>query len=129
MRVIEYLAEGTYRPHLTIVRGRWKLAVCPGDPDQLFDLSTDPHELRNRAGDADCADVITELRGVLADRYDLPELERRVLESQRDRRLVATSLQTGRMRHWDFVPDPEEGYVRGNFWAAFRYAKIPEETG
>src|SRR5699024_10927909 len=35
--VIEYLAEGTLRPQLTLVRGQYKFIVCPGDPDQLFD--------------------------------------------------------------------------------------------
>ncbi len=125
--IIEYLAEGTYRPQLTIVRGTWKYIVCPGDPDQLFDLGVDPDELSNRAHDPEYAELIGELRGVLEERYHLAELERRVLDSQRDRRLVASSLQMGRMRHWDFVPEPEEGYVRGNFWAAFRYGKIPEE--
>ena len=37
--VIEYFAEGTYRPQVTVVRGPLKLTVCPGDPDLLFYLS------------------------------------------------------------------------------------------
>ncbi len=42
--LIEYFAEGTYRPQVTIVRGTLKLTVCPGDPDLLFDLADDPDE-------------------------------------------------------------------------------------
>src|SRR5699024_4699829 len=45
--VIEYFAEGTYRPQVTLVRGDCKLTLCPGDPELLFDLSADPDELSN----------------------------------------------------------------------------------
>ena len=51
--IIEYFAEGTYRPQVTLIRGQYKLTICPGDPELLFDLESDPDELVNRAGDAD----------------------------------------------------------------------------
>ena len=41
-RYQEYLAEGTQRPQVTLVRGQFKLVLCPGDPEQLFDLVTSP---------------------------------------------------------------------------------------
>ena len=43
--VIEYLAEGVHAPQLTLIQDRYKYVVCPGDPDQLFDLDADPDEL------------------------------------------------------------------------------------
>ena len=126
--VIEYLAEGTLRPQLTLVRGQLKYVLCPGDPDQLFDLSVDPDELVNRARDADYADAVAELREVLAQRYDLAALEAAVLASQSSRRLVQTALAQGRVRHWDFTPDPEQRYVRGDFWNALGYGKIADPS-
>lgn len=127
--VIEYFAEGTYRPQVTIVRGPLKLTVCSGDPDLLFDLDADPDELRNRAGDPAYADVAARLRAEIESRYDLGGIEDHVLASQRSRRLVAEALRVGHVRHWDFEPTVDNGYVRGDFWAAFRFGKIPDLTG
>ncbi|MGO1183470.1 MAG: choline-sulfatase [Micrococcaceae bacterium] len=126
--VIEYLAEGTLRPQLTLVRGELKYVVCPGDPEQLFDLSVDPDELVNRAADAEYAESVAELRGALDERYDLEALEARVLASQSSRRLVQTALAQGQVRHWDFIPDPEQRYVRGDFWNALGYGKIADSS-
>ncbi len=39
-------------------------------------------------------------------------------------RLVAYSLQQGKIRNWDYVPDPEHRYVRGDFWDALDYGKV-----
>ncbi len=46
-----------------IRRGNWKLSVCSRFAEvELYDLETDPEELRNRAGDAECAPILAELR-------------------------------------------------------------------
>ncbi|MGP9489700.1 choline-sulfatase [Glutamicibacter sp. 287] len=124
--VIEYLAEGTLRPQLTIVRGNYKFVLCPGDPDQLFDLAADPDELRNAAADPQHAETVAALRGALESRYDLPRLESRILASQSSRRVVATSLQQGKVNHWDYNPEPEQRYVRGDFWNALKYGTITD---
>lgn len=126
--VIEYLAEGTYRPQITLVRGRYKYVMCPGDPDQLFDLSNDPDELHNRAADHEYADVLGQLRQALEARYDLAALESGVLASQGSRQLVARALQQGRVQHWDFEPRAEQRYVRGDFWNSLAYGTIPDPT-
>ena len=124
--VIEYLAEGTYRPQITLVRGRFKYVVCPGDPDQLFDLDTDPDELQNQATEPEYAQVIAQLREALEARYDLCALESGILASQSNRKLVAEALQQGRTQHWDFEPRPEQRYVRGDFWNALGYGTISD---
>ncbi|GAA2179436.1 choline-sulfatase [Leucobacter tardus] len=125
--VIEYLAEGTHQPQLTLVSGSHKLVVCHGDPDQLFDLDRDPDELTNVAADAAHADALAALKSALAARYDVDALESAVSHSQARRRLVAAALQTGRARHWDFDPDPEQRYVRGDFWDALERGRLPDE--
>lgn len=122
--IVEYLAEGTHAPQITLVRGRYKYIVCPGDPDQLFDLVTDPNELHNVATSEDYVNVVQQLRKDLDSRYNLEELEADVLQSQKLRRLVAYSLQQGKVRNWDYNPDPEQRYVRGDFWDALNYGKV-----
>ena len=122
--IIEYLAEGTHAPQITLIRGQYKYVVCPGDPDQLFDLAADPHELYNVAASQDYVSIAQQLRKDVEVRYDVEALEAEVLHSQQQRRLVAYSLQQGKVRHWDYVPDPEHRYVRGDFWDALNYGKV-----
>ncbi|GAA3279360.1 choline-sulfatase [Nesterenkonia halobia] len=126
--IVEYLAEGTVKPQLTIVRGQHKMVICPGDPDQLFDLEADPDEFTNVARSPEYAEVASTLRAELERRYDLDALDAQVRTSQSQRRLVAEALTKGTMRHWDFVPDAETRYVRGDFWSALKYGTIPDAS-
>jgi choline-sulfatase len=122
--VIEYLAEGLAAPQLTLVRGRYKIVVCPGDPDQLFDVEDDPDELHDRAQDPALAGLLEQLRAELAARYDVTALGRAVRSSQRARRLVRSALATGEERHWDHEPTDPTAYVRGDFWSALERGRI-----
>lgn len=46
-----------------IRRGNWKLSVCSRFEEvDLYDLSTDPEEIRNRADDPGCEQILAELR-------------------------------------------------------------------
>ena len=112
--VCEYHAEGVNAPAAMIRHGRHKLIVCRTDPDQLFDLEADPYEVSNLAGSPDHAATVASLRGELASRLDLDSIERRVVESQRERHLVARALATGAATPWDFQPyvDASTQYVR-----------------
>jgi len=42
-------------------QGSWKLVFSPGGVDELYDLSTDPGERRNRAADPECRPVLEDL--------------------------------------------------------------------
>ncbi|MEO1087273.1 MAG: sulfatase-like hydrolase/transferase, partial [Acidobacteriota bacterium] len=42
--LMEYAAEGSAAPLVSLREGRWKLNHCELDPPQLFDLEADPHE-------------------------------------------------------------------------------------
>lgn len=127
--VIEYLAEGLAAPQVTLVRGRHKLVLCPGDPDQLYDLAADPWELHNVAGDPAVAQVYAEMRAELEARYDLDGLAGAVRESQRQRRLVQEALARGREAAWDYEPSLPSPYVRGDFWTAIARGRIPAPGG
>ncbi len=128
--VAEYLAEGVTHPAVMLRSARYKLVVCDGDPDQLYDLARDPHEQANLAGSPDqaapaqastaqasTAQASTEhhdLRVYLAAHWDLPGLRERVLASQRDRRLVGQALNQGTYTSWDYQPSVNDAlrYVR-----------------
>ena len=112
--VAEYLAEGVTAPMVMVRRGALKYVRCPGDPEQLYDLDADPRELRNRAGGDRHAEGLAELRAEADRRWDLEALERDVLDSQRERRVVVPALDRGRHEAWDYVPraDGAMRYVR-----------------
>ena len=110
----EYLAEGVTSPAVMIRRGPHKFIRCDGDPDQLYDLESDPHELVNLAERPTHAELCGRFGELVAARWDMVELERRVLASQRERHLVAKALEAGRSTPWDFQPyaDASAQYVR-----------------
>ena len=111
----EYLAEGVTQPAVMVRRGRYKLVRCPGDPDLLFDLDADPREVRNLAQDPAHARAREELGAEIERRWDLGSLREDVLESQSQRRIVASALATGAHSPWDHQPyvDASRQYVRG----------------
>jgi choline-sulfatase len=112
--VCEYHAEGVNAPAAMIRDGRHKLIVCGEDPDLLYDLSADPHELTNLAQTASGAEAVRSLREALAGRLDLEVVGQRVLESQRERRMVVSALSMGAAPAWDYQPfvDAATQYVR-----------------
>jgi choline-sulfatase len=123
----EYLAEGALAPLVMIRRGSHKYVRCPGDPDQLYDLSTDPQELSNLAARSTHANVLHEFREESDERWDFDELHRSVVASQRRRHRVVDALSVGRRTTWDYEP-PELSstrYVRGeDFWEPFAGARL-----
>lgn len=123
----EYLAEGTLAPMVMIRRGPYKYVRCPGDPDQLYDLSSDPQELSNLAAGSAHANVLREFQEESGERWDLDELNRIVVASQRRRHRVVDALALGRRTAWDYEPpDLSSGkYVRGeDFWEPFAGARL-----
>jgi choline-sulfatase len=114
--VAEYLAEGAIAPVVMIRRGRYKFIHSPADPDQLFDLVTDPDERSNLAGDPASARLADEFRRDVAARWDLEALDRDVRLSQRRRRAVGAALGTGVQTSWDFAPayGAEQRYIRNH---------------
>lgn len=132
---IEYLAEGLTAPQITLVEDRYKYVHCPGDPDQLYDLIADPQERVNLADPAASptplvAAALDRLGATVADRYDLDELQSRVLASQADRRIVRNALCQGQVTDWDNVPldDSARRYVRGDFWGAVNAGRLSGEA-
>jgi len=114
--VAEYLAEGAIAPIVMIRRGRHKFIHSSPDPDQLFDLASDPHERINLAADPASAGLAGEFRREVAARWDLVALERVVRQSQRRRIAADGALGTGTQTPWDFTPayDASRRYIRNH---------------
>jgi choline-sulfatase len=114
--VAEYLAEGAIAPIVMLRRGRHKFIHSPADPDQLFDLASDPHERANLADDPASDGLVIQFRREIAARWDLETLDREVRQSQQRRLAVSRALGTGVQTPWDFTPtyDASRRYIRNH---------------
>ena len=130
--VSEYHAEGVRVPSAMIRSGAHKLIVSLEDPDVLYDLAEDPRELHDRAGDPDSGLVAADLRQELHRRLDLPDIDRQVRHSQRERRLVSAAMRQGRPTAWDFEPEYDAGrqYIRNreDMYELQRRARLDSRT-
>ena len=112
----EYLAEGAVAPIVMIRRGRYKFVHSPVDPDQLYDLGSDPDERTNLAARPEGATIANEFRAEIARRWNLAAVHEAVLASQRQRHFVYPALRAGRYQPWDFQPmrDASRSYIRND---------------
>jgi choline-sulfatase len=101
---MEYAAEGSYAPLVALRSGRWKYIRCALDPEQLFDMETDPHELENLAGDPAHGGTLARMRAEADARWDLGQFDAEVRESQARRWVVYEALRNGSYYPWDFQP-------------------------
>jgi len=112
----EYLAEGAIAPIVMLRRGTLKFIHCPADPDQLFDLATDPQERHNLLDSPSHQPVLTSFRAEVALRWDLPSLDRSVRDSQQRRQAIVAALAHGARAPWDYQPrvDASTRYIRNH---------------
>ena len=113
---MEYAAEGTITPMVALRQGAWKFIHCPADPDQLFDLASDPEETTNLVGDPRAADILAHFRAQVAARWDLPAYDAEVRQSQARRWVVYEALRNGAYYPWDHQPlrAASERYMRNH---------------
>ncbi|MGB8622623.1 MAG: choline-sulfatase [Paracoccaceae bacterium] len=113
---MEYAAEASYAPLVSLRYGKWKHNRCALDPDQLFDLDADPHELTNLAGHPDHQGTLAALRAKSEARWDLAQFDAQVRESQARRWVVYQALRNGDYYPWDYQPlqRASERYMRNH---------------
>ncbi len=114
--ISEYLAEGTGAPMLMIRKGDYKYTHCPTDPEQLFDLRSDPDELINLADGAGAGSILAGFRADRDAHWNADALRARVIADQHRRRSVHATLRLGRYQNWDFQPrrDAANEYTRSH---------------
>lgn len=113
---IEYAAEASEAPLVSVREGRFKYTHCELDPPQLFDLEADPHELKNLAEDpahAETAEAFAEKVNTL---WDMSAFDAEVRQSQARRLIVYEALRNGNYYPWDFQPlkKASERYMRNH---------------
>ncbi|MBE1283022.1 MAG: choline-sulfatase [Rhodobacteraceae bacterium] len=114
--LMEYAAEASYAPLVSMRYGPWKYNRCALDPDQLFNLDEDPNELSNLADDPAHAGTLATLKAKSEDRWDLERYDADVRASQARRWVVYEALRQGGYYPWDYQPlqKASERYMRNH---------------
>jgi choline-sulfatase len=113
---VEYAAEGSQAPMVSLREGDFKFNHCEFDPPQLFDLASDPLELSNLAPDPAYADEVARFQALVARRWDMARFDREVRESQAQRHVTYEALRNGAYYPWDYQPlqRASERYMRNH---------------
>lgn len=113
---IEYAAEGSYAPLVTIRTERYKFNHCELDPPQLFDMQEDPHELTNLAESPKHKKRLNDFFKQVNDQWDISAFDAEVRQSQARRWIVYEALRNGNYFPWDFQPlkKASEQYMRNH---------------
>jgi choline-sulfatase len=113
---MEYAAEASYSPLVSLRYGKWKYTRCNLDEDQLFDMEADPHELKNLASEPAHAGTLQTLKAKSEARWELDAYDNQVRESQARRWVVYEALRNGDYYPWDYQPlqKASERYMRNN---------------
>ncbi|MFD2206702.1 choline-sulfatase [Kiloniella antarctica] len=113
---MEYAAEGSYAPLVSIREGKYKFNHCELDPPQLFNLETDPNELNNLAAHDENAELLDSFLVKVRARWNLTLFDGQVRESQARRWVVYEALRNGGYFPWDFQPlqKASEKYMRNH---------------
>ena len=113
---MEYAAEGSYAPLVSVRDARFKFNHCELDPPQLFDLETDPRELTNLAADPAQAERVAAFMGLVRANWDMARFDAEVRQSQARRLVVYEALRQGAYQPWDHQPDAKaaERFMRNH---------------
>jgi choline-sulfatase len=100
----EYLGEGAKSPMLMIRKGYLKYISCSDDPEQLFNLKTDPDERVNCIDDTRYTSQAEEFRMLAKSHWNSDKLREKIIADQIRRRRVHEALRIGKYESWDYQP-------------------------
>jgi choline-sulfatase len=89
---------------VSLRQDNYKFNRCALDPDQLFDLASDPNELINVIDDPVHADAAEKFKKMANARWDLAQFDEEVRRSQARRWVVYDALRNGNYYPWDYQP-------------------------
>jgi choline-sulfatase len=113
--ISENLAEGTTVPQRMIRINNHKLIYIHKQAPKLYDLDTDPKESTNLADKPDYQQIKNTLLEELLRDWDPDAMERDVIASQKERRLIRSANTHGPYPAWDYNPSRESlKYCRDN---------------
>ena len=98
--------EGCY--HRMIRRDAWKLNYYHGQEPQLFNLEEDPHEIRDRAADPACQDLLRDLHAQLLDGWDPEAIAAKMAALRAEHPILskwARHVQPPDQHRWDLRPE------------------------
>ncbi len=88
----EFYADGSTRPWAMLRQGKFKLVYSHNDPLELYDLENDPGEFHNLATDETYRKIVDRLCASLLSRWNPAELDLKIRQSQKERRLIYNDL-------------------------------------
>ena len=94
-------------------RGKYKLIYLHGVGAQLFDLEADPDEWDNLSGKPEFAEVESELRNAILERFDVEAIEEDIVRSIKARQMILPAMRRNNTL-WDYEPrfDPNKDATR-----------------
>jgi len=101
---MEYAAEASYAPLVSLRSGKFKYNRCKLDPEQLFDLENDPSEMNNLVGQPEYEETLSEFQKMADQKWDLDRFDEEVRRSQARRWVVYDALRNGQYFPWDYQP-------------------------
>lgn len=110
----EFHSEGVNTTCFMVKQGNYKYIHVTGHKPQLYNLSDDPKEWNNLAGQPEYADIEANLHALLMANFDPADIEARVQDSLARRRVIRDAMKTIDRPKWDFQPffDATQQYWR-----------------